>query len=320
MVLAVHKPAPDILARQIESIIAQRGVGIGGVAVVDGAETAAMTDVMRLLEESGFAIIVNDEPQGVRGAFTRGLAAALESAAPGSLFSFADQDDIWHPDKLSLSAQMLEASGASLVHCDARVIGGDGTEISASLHRFERRSEAPTLFGAMLLNAVTGMTSVFTQPTAALASRLLQSYDGPLLHDHVTAVAAAASGHIALLDRPLVDYRQHGANHLGARPSRAMLRRREVGAEPFENYRVTSLAIFRSRRVLARCLDAEALLPQSLRRMFLFDPEASAADVLAASTYECGKLFFRGQMRRWELSLRIADIALFSRTRALTAT
>lgn len=317
MVLAVHKPAPEILARQIDSIAAQRGVSITCTAVVDGAETAEMTEVIRLLESAGFGLITNAEPQGVRGAFAQGLAAALAAAPGDSLFSYADQDDIWHPDKLVLSAEALDASGVALAHCDARVIGGEGEVIAPSLHRFERRTEAPTLFGAMLLNAVTGMTSVFPRKTAALASRLLVSYDGPLLHDHVTAIAAQALGRTVLIDRALVDYRQHGANHLGAKPSRAVFRKRELGFEPFDNYRSTSMAIFRSRRVLARCLDAEAMLPKALRTLFLFDPAATAADVLSASVYECGKLFFRAQMRRWELSLRIADTALFFKNQAL---
>ncbi len=317
VVLAVHKPQPDILSRQIESIAGQRGLSVTCTAVVDGIETAEMTEVMRLLEAAGFNIIVNAEAQGVRGAFSQGLSAALSAAPEDSLFSYADQDDVWHPDKLARSAEMLAGRDAALVHCDARIIGGQGEEIAPSLHRFERRTEAPTLFGAMLLNAVTGMTSVFPRPTAELASRLLQSYDGPLLHDHVTAVAAQALGRTVFIDKALVDYRQHGANHLGAKPSRAVFRKRELGFEPFDNYRSTSMAIFRSRRVLARCLDREAMLPKALRTLFLFDPAATAAEVLSASVYECGKLFFRAQMRRWELSLRIADTALFFKNQAL---
>lgn len=316
--MAIHKPPLNSLALQIRSITAQRGVSVTCFAVLDGAETAETPGVVQLVEEAGFRAIVNPSPLGVRGAFTRGLQAALAADLPhGTLFSFADQDDVWSPVKLAHSAAMLAERDAALVHCDARVIGPGGTEIAPSLHRFERRSEAPTFFGAMLLNAVTGMTAVFSRRTAEAAARVLARYSGPLLHDHVTAIAAAALGPVLRLDQALVDYRQHEHNHLGARPLRAVLRKRGIGVEPFGHYRQTSVAIFRVRRALAECLDAECLLTERLRTMFLLGAERRAADVLAAYTYECGRLFFRGEMRRWELSLRMADTALFMKRQAL---
>jgi hypothetical protein len=317
VVLAVHLPAIDALAQQVASIVAQRGVAVEGIAVLDGLETAESPCIRRILGAAGFSLVTNTEPLGVRGAFTRGLETALaRETAADTVFCFSDQDDIWHPDKLALSIAAMKSNNAALVHCDARLIGPGGEEIARSLHRFERRTEAPTLFGAMLLNAVTGMSAVFPRDTAILAQRLLAAYDGPILHDHVTALAAAALGRTVYLERALVDYRQHGGNHLGAKPSRAVFRKREIGVEPLGNYRATSVAIFRIRRVLAQLLDREGVLPDRLRTMFLLDPSATRSDVAGAYTLECGKLFFKGQMRRWELGIRLMDSALFLKDRA----
>ncbi len=61
-----------------------------------------------------------------------------------------------------------------------------------------------------------------------------------MLHDHWLALVAAAQSRVVFLDRVLVDYVQHGANQLGARPA-------PHGRSPMHNI------VFGGRDYWARC-------------------------------------------------------------------
>ncbi len=309
--MAFHRPSPVLARRQIESLVAQEGVRLSIAAVIDGAETAGDEELMALLTAAGAAITVNGEALGIRRAFATGLGQAIAAAqGDDGFFAYCDQDDVWHPEKLRLSVAALRGTGAALVHCDARVLDGAGHVIAPSLHRFEARREAGGLLEAMLVNSVTGMTAVFTARTARLAAAVLERYQGELLHDHVTAAVAAGSGGIALVDRVLADYVQHGGNQIGARPPRPVLRRRAIGASHLKAYRATSREIFESRRALANALAEEGLLPPQLETLFLLGPSPSKAQYAGDALRQFAKLMRAGQFRRAGMAARIADGAL----------
>jgi hypothetical protein len=251
-------------------LLNQTDVKLSLVAVIDGAETARDGALMALLKSAGAAIIINDVVQGPRRAFAEGLRRAI-ARSPGDegFFAYCDQDDAWHPDKLWRSVAYLREQGAALVHCDARILDVAGNVIAPSLHRFEGRQEGGDLMATLLLNAVTGMTAVFPARTARAALSVLDRYNGPLLHDHVTAAVAASLGKIAFVNEALVDYVQHGANQIGARRPRPALRLRALGLTHLAAYRATSAEIFEERRVIASALADEDLLPLDTAMMFL---------------------------------------------------
>ena len=271
VVMAIRDPDCQLLQAQLQSLIAQRGVGLTLFAVIDG-DGAISPEGLRLLKAHGARIIASDVHLGIRTAFFAGLAAALAGDAGGArYFAYCDQDDVWHAEKLAVSIAALKETGARLVHCDARVVDEAGREIAASLHRYERREPADTLLDHVLINYVTGMTSVFTRETARTALALSRDLDSETLHDHITAVAAAATGEVRFLDRRLVDYVQHGGNSLGAIARRKNRWRDVLGLKHIRAYRKTSLRLFRERRALVRHLQREGLAPDDLCRMFPAD-------------------------------------------------
>ncbi|MBN2242016.1 MAG: glycosyltransferase family 2 protein [Acidobacteria bacterium] len=133
---------------------------------------------------------------------------------------FCDQDDIWAEDKIELqmramqSAESGDAHRPVLVHSDLRVVSESRDVIADSFLRFQGLVAERNGFGQLLLcNIVTGCTALINEPLAVLSVPVPPE---AVMHDWWLALAASAFGKMILVGRPLVDYRQHGANTLGA--------------------------------------------------------------------------------------------------------
>lgn len=312
VILALHRPSVQLARRQVDSLAGQTGVDLSCVAVLDGSETADDPELRQILAQPRIEIVVHREAQGVRAAFAAGLSRGLASAKDGEcFFAYCDQDDVWHADKLARCCALAKATGASLVHCDARVMSEKGDVIAPSLHRYEKRSEAANLLEALLLNCVTGMTTLFPLRTAKLALVLMQSFDGEMLHDHITAVAAASLGKVVFLDAALVDYVQHPDNQLGARVYRPYWGPRAIGLSHVSAYRQTSLAIYLERRKLALLLAGEGQLPQHLAVLFKAGRTPGKVVVFVWYYIATLLLLLKWQYRRAVLCGRMMDAAVW---------
>ncbi|MBQ7536230.1 MAG: glycosyltransferase family 2 protein [Stomatobaculum sp.] len=154
-----------------------------------------------------------------------GSKEAANSGA-GQYYMFADQDDVWHPDKVEKTlAAMREAEGTEektgaaipiAVHCDMRVVDEEGQEIAPSYVKYQQMSpERCGLNQLLVQNNVTGGAMMMNDALVRIIlSRPLPRH--AVMHDHWIALAAAAFGKVIFLDEALYDYRQHGTNVLGA--------------------------------------------------------------------------------------------------------
>ena len=155
---------------------------------------------------------------GVVGSFG---ALLRESRARGVLF--ADQDDIWHPEKVDKMRRRMaeeeERRGPDtpiLLHSDLRVCGEHGETIADSLIRYQRLSPARTRLADLLVqNHVTGCAMMIN---GALKDRIRLPFpDHAICHDWYLALLAAAVGEIVFMETPYTDYRKHGSNVFGPR-------------------------------------------------------------------------------------------------------
>ena len=135
---------------------------------------------------------------------------------------FCDQDDTWFPEKIEkLLAAMLatEADNDStlpiIVHSDLEVVSEQNTVIAKSLISYQgleiERNSFPNL---AISNLVTGCTALINEP---LAEKALPIPEKAIMHDWWLALVATAFGKLVYLDIPLVHYRQHGNNTIGAK-------------------------------------------------------------------------------------------------------
>lgn len=143
----------------------------------------------------------------------------LASNAP--YIAMADQDDVWHVDKLERSMKLmhqLEARyGCSmplLTHSDLDLVDQWGAKLGVTY--LQRQHLDPRLCAPAelaLTNVVTGATVLMNR---ALLNKALPIPQAAVMHDWWLALVASVFGIIAMLDHPTVNYRQHGGNLLGA--------------------------------------------------------------------------------------------------------
>jgi glycosyltransferase involved in cell wall biosynthesis len=149
-----------------------------------------------------------------------GFLALLRQVAPGlrdnDVVAFADQDDVWLPFKLSRAVRALGAAGAGPAIYSARQVLVDATlkplAVSAALVR------APRFPAALTQNLATGCTVAMN----AAAARLVAGSQAPggCQHDWWAYLLVSAVGGVFLFDdEPVLLYRQHGGNAVGAQSS-----------------------------------------------------------------------------------------------------
>ena len=139
---------------------------------------------------------------------------------------FCDQDDVWHPDKVSKTlAQMekteLSADIPTLVHTDLRVVDANLQQISPSFcHHSGIDGNRLALNQLLVQNVVTGCTVMINRSLALLANAQ-PTPDIMRMHDWWLALLASACGNISFLNEATIDYRQHGNNSVGAKDVRS---------------------------------------------------------------------------------------------------
>ena len=163
-------------------------------------------------------IIAQDDGRrrGAAGNFAWLLEEAKQAGADYVLL--ADQDDVWHVDKVARQVEALREAEAEsgetvphLVYCDAAVVDAARRPLHPSFLRHNRlphRSAAPlkTLLGRSF---VLGCACAVNRPLMELA---LPVPKVAASHDWWLALCAATAGRIACLDAALLEYRRHAAN------------------------------------------------------------------------------------------------------------
>ncbi len=205
----------------------------------DGSPSPAILSLV-----SGFpsAVVLPDQTHcNVIASYQRLLDAATETGTP--YFMFADQDDVWHPDKIARSVQeIMNAESARpsgtpvLVHSDLRVVDEHLKQIAPSMIRYQCLNPArASLADLMIQNNVTGCTTIFNRALASLARIPREA----ICHDWYLSLTAAAFGTIIFLPESLVDYRQHKDNVYGAVPRKGLLRHFFLRRRLHERVRLT---------------------------------------------------------------------------------
>lgn len=195
------------LAAQIDSILAQEGVKVSLLFSDDGSTDGTLS----LLE--GFDILPFERRLGP----SQNVSRLLEHTAP--YVALADQDDVWERDKLVLSLQKMGELEALygretplLVHTDLKVVDKELRESAPSFFSYNK-FHGGGLNQLLMQNTVTGCTLLMNEALASLATPIPPE---AIMHDWWIALVASAFGKIGVINRPLVHYRQHGSNAIGA--------------------------------------------------------------------------------------------------------
>jgi glycosyltransferase involved in cell wall biosynthesis len=129
---------------------------------------------------------------------------------------FCDQDDFWCEDKIELTLKsMLNGESSSpnlpiLVHCESLVC--DSSLNSLGVGFVGGRARASGLEAVLMANPAQGSTIMLNDALRTLVVR-----KSPILpYDYHCALIAEATGRRIFLPKPLMLYRQHSSNAIGA--------------------------------------------------------------------------------------------------------
>ncbi len=212
----------QFVAEQLRSIRSQTRLPEQVVVVDDDSRDATWQVLEReatTLRGAGVEVVLRRQPANV--GYVRNFETAL-GLVTGDIVFLCDQDDHWHPDKVERFLARFDARPDLLMlHSDARLVDAAGAPLAHTLFEaFEigpreiAMEQGGRAFEVLMgRNTVTGAAAALRRNLIDLALPIAPGW----IHDEWLAVVAAAHDGLDCLDLVTTDYRQHGANQVGAR-------------------------------------------------------------------------------------------------------
>jgi glycosyltransferase involved in cell wall biosynthesis len=222
VLLCTHNGAP-YLDKLLDSLERQRrpadSIHIYDWASEDRTRTLLSERVARWPTSGQILLSFQDDAPGPRASFAQALAELL--SVPGwDYVLLCDQDDMWVPGKIESIEAAIAAGGgnAQLLCSDVSICDEAGRETAPSFYGPGSPFRVPQSLAPEALlfaNPVVGMTLAMSRTLLkAIAPDLQRNW---MMHDWGILLLGAIRGiRPHFIDQPLVRYRQHGANLLGA--------------------------------------------------------------------------------------------------------
>lgn len=205
------------LRKQLASITSQTLLPEELVVCDDGStdDTPSLLESFAAHANFPVRIEINSERLGS----TQNFAKAI-SLCSGDIIVLADQDDIWHSDKLACTeSEFLSKPELGGLFSNALLIDAIDQSLPDSLwsnvgftsSRQQMLRDGEALDLLLIGNFVTGATLSFR----AVLKNILLPIPSDWVHDYWIALLLAGASNLGCTDRPLIKYRCHPAQQLG---------------------------------------------------------------------------------------------------------
>lgn len=180
---------------------------------------------------------------------------------------FSDQDDIWEINKLEIFIKEFRTYAIEktplLFHSDLSLVDHSGHLLASSFWVYSGRKKVPkdSLNTLLVQNSVTGCAMAVNRSLINIAGEIPAE---AVMHDAWYALVAAAFGKVIALETPLVRYRQHENNVIGAK-SYGFLRYLTQGIKKLRIRKSTLLPGFQQAEKFLECY--RSLLPINTQRV-----------------------------------------------------
>lgn len=218
------------VAEQIDSIFNQTHQNLHLLIRDDCSKDRTMQILVEKSKQypGRITIVPSEANLGVIGNFS-----ALMEHSKSNYIMCADQDDVWLPNKITVTLEKLlsleKTHGKQtplLVHTDLRVVDQQLKEIAPSFWKYTHLNpQIPSLYKLLGQNVVTGCALMMNK---ALLKKALPIPVEATMHDHWIALVAMHFGKIEGLPVPTMLYRQHSMNQVGAQGGGLLLIIRNV--------------------------------------------------------------------------------------------
>lgn len=245
ILMAVYNGAED-LPEQLDSIAQQSHSDWRLLASDDGSTDSSRT----LIENFGIrypAICLDGPCTGSSGNFLSLIRRAPEHAPQNHWLAFADQDDVWLPDRLERGLMALAPFGDKpALYCSRTWITD---RVCRSRRLSEPRLRPPSFRNALVQNIAAGNTILLNPAATRLVEAAAGNVARVVVHDWwVYQLVTGAGGQVVHDDAPTLLYRQHDGNQIGSNDRlRDRLRRiRQLLRGDFRDWNTVNIAALRA--------------------------------------------------------------------------
>ncbi len=198
------------IREQIDSILAQKNVEVE-LLIRDDGSTDGTKDILWQYEATHNNVrVIYGENVGVIKSFF----SLIEKADEAAYTAFADQDDVWLPEKIFRAVTLLEKEQQNipLVYCsDKQLVDESLNPLSAAITYNRVRPE----FGnALVENMCTGCTCVINKDMLLLLKGRQPEF--AIMHDFWIYLVGSCFGKVIYDEKAYILYRQHDGNMVGA--------------------------------------------------------------------------------------------------------
>ena len=189
------------LRPQLESLLAQSHSNLEIIA----SDDASSDDSVAILAEyaardTRLVVIRNARNIGFSANFTTAF-----SHCTGEFICPSDQDDVWHPEKIS---RLLAALGEhDLAYCDSAMVDAEGRSLGRKMSEDRTMYSGSDPLFFTFSNCISGHAMLFRR---RLLERALQ-LPKQLYYDWWLAIVATCGNGVRYVDEPLVQFRRHGS-------------------------------------------------------------------------------------------------------------
>lgn len=232
------------LSQQIDSILKQRNVELNLIVRDDGS-TDNTINILEYYQDN------NDNFEFIRGnncgstnSFSDLLSHAYGKYGDYCFYSFADQDDVWLPNKLSIAIEHIDLmASVPMLYCsNLQCVDENLNNLELMRSEFLEFSKTSTLIEPI----ATGCTMVFNPKAAEL---YISSFNLDVrMHDIWMSQICAFLGSVYYDNNSYILYRQHSSNQIG----------KPIGLKGFFKSKLHSLYTLRKQHI--RELDSKIFL------------------------------------------------------------
>ena len=228
-----HQPNIDILlptyngekylTEQIDSILTQSTQDWRLIIRDDGSSDNTVSIIEKYAAKYPDKIKLITDNDGNLGA-SLNFGRLLEQA-DAEYIMFSDQDDVWLPNKIELTLNVMKATEQIypdkevLIHTDLKVVNSDLNIIADSMWSYQKISPeiGDDLSKIMAQNIVTGCAMMINRKAKDVSTPIPPE---AIMYDWWIAMNVARYGKIVYLSAPSILYRQHSDNRIGAKEAK----------------------------------------------------------------------------------------------------
>ncbi len=208
------------IEKQLQSIL-QQSLPVDEIIISDDGSTDQTVSVIRrVIAQNKTKTSIRLRQNASNVGYTENYYLTIRETA-GEYIFLADQDDIWHTDKVKKTIQIMNQNKCVAICTNFSLIDqndapiSDETQFQTSpfLQKISCKELTPISFDQLVYgNVAQGCTYCFTRQVCDAYLKIHSPY---LIHDHQILFIATLVGSVYFYNEKLIKYRIHAGNAIG---------------------------------------------------------------------------------------------------------